>query len=127
MRYIVLCYFLVVSYSTNKTNDKNKIIEIEVHHEEYTGSLDAVIRNEIFSYPDSIKNRLADTSMREILLEGKNPYLSRGPLIDFFSENRLRNKYRLWGYFSRVDSSNNNSLANGKAAVFYVLRWRKLK
>lgn len=129
MRYKMLYIycFLFVSCCTNKTISTNKLIDIDVHYEGYTGSLDAVISNKIFLYPDSIKKKLADTSMREILLEGKNPYESRGVIIDFFSENRLRNKYKLSGYFSRVDSSNNNSLAQGKAAVFNVISWTKIK
>ena len=123
-----LCTSLLLNCCTNKSIPSFvNLMDINVYHDEYTGSLDAIISNEPFSYPDSIKKYLADTSMKEVILEGKNPYSSRGAIMDFFNDNRLMNRYKLSGYFTRVDSTNNNSVAEGTAAVFYVVRWEKIK
>ena len=119
-----LCSFLLISCCTNRTIKERKLIHINVYYEEYTGSLDAIISNNPFDYPDSIKRFLADTSMSEIMLEGKNPYASRGVILNFFSENRLKNRYNLFGYFSRIDSTNNPV---GKVPVFNVVKWEKVK
>lgn len=100
------------------------LIDIEVFHEECTGCLDATIMNKPFYYPENIKKYLMDTSSKDILLEGNNPYKDKGSIRNVFNDNYLKTRYRLSGYFSRVDSSNNPV---GKVPVFYVVKWKEIK
>lgn len=125
MKYLSLvCLMLLVSCN-QKTEKANKnLIELSVFHEECTGCLDATIVNKPFKYPDSIQIRLNNPNTRDILLDGKNPYEDRGRFLNVFATNYLKNRYKIFGYFSRVDSINN---LVGKVAVFYVVKYERLK
>ena len=100
------------------------LISLNVFHEECTGCLEATIMNKPFQYPDGIKKYLSDTSSRDIILEGKNPYKDRGFISKLLNNDYLKRHYNLLGYFNRVDSTNNPV---GKIPVFYVVKWEKIR
>jgi hypothetical protein len=120
-----LIFVLLISCCSQKASMNNKeLISLNVFHEECTGCLEATIMNNPFQYPDSIKKYLSDTSSRDILLEGKNPYKEKGALSNLLNDSYLKKQYKLLGYFSRVDSTNNPV---GRVPVFYVVKWESLK
>jgi hypothetical protein len=119
MKYLLICfYFGLLSCHVN-VKEPHKLIEITVFHEECTECLDATIIAP-FEYPDSIKNKLINPKVLDILLDGENPYESEGLL----GGNNLKKRFKLSGYFSKVDSTNNPF---GNVAVFYVVNSKNLE
>jgi len=123
MKSLIIFSLIIVffkSCGTKPTEINKPIFNLKLTHDECTGCLDATILNNPFAYPSDIKFFLDDTSYRDIMIEGKNPFKYEAGL---FERNYKKEFYNVSGYFNRVDSNN----AVGKVAVFYVLKWEKLK
>jgi hypothetical protein len=120
----ILFFSLFGSCGSQSITEIDGLTKFAVFHEECTGCLDATILEKSFEYPDSLKSNLTDAKVRDILLQGKNPYAKKDFLSNLFSGDYLKSHYMIYGYFTGIDSTNN---PYGKVAVFYVVKYEAIK